>query len=208
VKVRVVVLGSTVAIAGVLAGVVGLASARDRGAMRGWLAIGGDRVSITPRFSADSVRSVVAAAEASGALFSGSGKAANGRRCVEAKGPSVTSGDISAGSWSFYPHSWAPGGGKLWWRTARPVPGDPDSSTLTVRAILLDRPLPTGAERNSVSTRIKLRPVTRHGDTLLFTLTEWKAATAFPSGVRVPTPGRWMFIATMGDNWGCFLFRL
>ena len=201
-----VVLGVMLAVIALLVTAVGLAPARGRAQLLAWLTIAGERSSFA-RYSADSVSRIIAATEASGRAFPGAGTATSTRRCVEAAGRNAESGDVSAGSWDFYRTSWRQGGGKLWWRVARPLTGS-DSATLIVRAIRLDRPLPAGAESNSRSTRIRLRPVSRQGDTLVFTLTEPKATSGFPSGVRVPTPGRWMFIATMGDNWGCFLYRL
>jgi hypothetical protein len=201
-----VLLGVSLAVIALLATAVGLAPARGRAQLLGWVSIAGERASF-PRSSPDSVRRIIAAAEASGLAFPGGEKATSPRRCVEAEGRGVTSGDVSAGSWKFYRTSWLQGGGKLWWYVARPFRGS-DSARLIIRAVRLDRPLPAGAERDSRSTRIRLRPVSRRGDTLVFTLTEPKATSSFPSGVRVPTPGRWMFIASMGDNWGCFLYRL
>jgi hypothetical protein len=191
-----VLLGIVLAVITLLVTAVGLAPARDRAVLWAWMTIASERASLAG-YSADSIRRVIAAAEA--------GKA--GRRCVEPQGSIALSGDVSAGSWTFYRHSWVRGAGKLWWRVARPST-DPSDTTLRVRAVLLDRPLPAGAESGSRSTRINLRPVERQGDTLVFSLHGPKGTTDFPSGVRVPSPGRWMFIATMGDNWGCFLYRL
>ncbi len=30
----------------------------------------------------------------------------------------------------------------------------------------------------------------------------------FPGGVEFPAPGRWITVATSGDNWGCFVFEV
>ncbi len=202
-----VLIGTSLAVIALLVTAVSFAPARDRAALRGWLSIAAGRASFS-RNSADSMRSMIATAEAKGAAYPGAAIASSERRCVQPSGRVAVSGDIQAGDWIFYRHSWVKGIGKLWWHAARPSAALSDTSTLEVRAILLDRPLPVGAEAMSRSTRFNLRPVERRSDTLVFTLHEGKAQTQFPSGVRVPVTGRWMFIATMGDNWGCFLYRL
>jgi hypothetical protein len=30
----------------------------------------------------------------------------------------------------------------------------------------------------------------------------------FPGGARFPAPGRWIAVATSGDDWGCFVFHV
>jgi membrane-bound metal-dependent hydrolase YbcI (DUF457 family) len=194
---------------GLTVGLTGLTSPRQVGA---YLSILGERTSSTGRFDADSTRRVIAAAEAAGSSKVAPGDRAPGipasaRRCVAVQDTDAvaTSGGVTAGVWSGYRTSWIRGGGTLWWRTTQPSVGPSD--TLSVRAIRLDRALPPGAERTS-SGRAHLRRVSRSGDTLVFTLNERRRQSAFRSDVRVPTPGRWLFIATMGGDWGCFIFRV
>lgn len=32
--------------------------------------------------------------------------------------------------------------------------------------------------------------------------------TCYPTGIRLPTVGRWMMVATAGNNWGCFILTV
>jgi len=186
---------------GILLALVLMMPAMERSMLEGMLDIARDRLAPFPRLSADSAQRIIAAAEAS-----------SGTRIPCARvSPSdriVTRGDITAGNWSVYRNSWIPGGGKLWWRMTRPASSGGDEPILKVQAIRLDKPLPLLAERNSVSSRINLSPVARHADTVIFTLSARSDPVTFPSGVRVPAPGQWLFIASAPGNWGCFIFRV
>jgi hypothetical protein len=131
------------------------------------------------------------------------------RRCVSVDNITAgRSGEIVSGAWAgtrlSYTQRWTRGIGKLWWKALYDLypsaePHRPASSPILVRALRLDRQLAPGVESRSGEQSF----VERRGDTLVF-----MASPAGTSGIRVPTPGRWMFIATSGPNWGCFLYRV
>jgi hypothetical protein len=35
-----------------------------------------------------------------------------------------------------------------------------------------------------------------------------QATYLFPTGILFPHPGRWLLIATSGENWGCFILTV
>lgn len=204
---------ATLALASVATGLtVGLLGLTSPYQISGYLSILGERRDGAARFDAESTRRLIAAAEATSpssvtAANQASRTASITHQCVAVSDSDimVTSGEVTAGGWHSYRGDWVRGGGgTLWWRTTRP--SVEPSDTLRLRAIRLDRPLPPGAERGSEPNRIHLQQVARTGDTLVFALSEPRRQSAFRSGLRVPTPGRWLLIATMEDQWGCFIF--
>jgi hypothetical protein len=111
------------------------------------------------------------------------------RKCVETKGSDVArSGEWVAGPFEQHPNIWHQSLGKIWWVPLHKGAGV--SSTLVVRATRLDGPAP------KLAYEVEERTRSENGDEF------------FPSGIRVPTVGRWMLVATNGPNWGCFLMDL
>ena len=115
------------------------------------------------------------------------------RRCVDATGRDesgrgvgiYSSGEFRAGGFGTYAATWHQGFGKLWWAPDNPSEAD----TLIV----------TGTRLDSTYSPYEFRAdhlVRASGSQKLF----------YASGVRVPVPGVWLFIAVAGKNWGCFLF--
>jgi hypothetical protein len=86
---------------------------------------------------------------------------------------------------------------KIWW-----VPyNNPheNSTTLLVRGARLDHPGDTirYAQPDHAWPAGRIwRPATRDGP---------ETEAFFPSGIALPRPGRWLLIATAGDDWGCFI---
>lgn len=152
-----------------------------------------------PAAPGDSVPGSIREAEASGsrhprATANNEGSWARGtseRRCVDADANVVRSGDFVAGPFEFYNEIWRQGYGKLWWRPSEMTPHPP---LLIVQATRLDQVAdsrvfeasdvasPSGPKENE-ATRIKF----------------------YPTGFRLPSLGRWMMVATAGNNWGCFI---
>jgi hypothetical protein len=101
----------------------------------------------------------------------------------------VRSGEFIAGPFREYARLWKPhmaeGMGKLWW-----IPLHQDRmSGLTVRA-----------------TRLGASPITR---TYRFPNKAWTDDGPFyPSGIPLPSAGRWRLVATSGPDWGCFELTL
>ena len=113
------------------------------------------------------------------------------RRCADVgAAASARSGDFVVGGFSHYRASWfRQGYGKLAWNTvAGPLSNPP---ALIVRISRIDAP---GESRVFEVVPLISRPAGR----LVF----------YPSGIHVPSVGRWMFVATAGDSWGCFLYDL
>ena len=124
------------------------------------------------------------------------------RRCTEAKGRWVRSGEFLAGAFDdYYGWLWRQGVSKMSWTPAFAPSGIGraaevvDPWTLTIKATRLD------AQASVVSTQARTlsRGVLPNGD-----LTK----TVFFSGVGLllPSPGRWLVVGTAGPNWGCFIF--
>jgi hypothetical protein len=100
----------------------------------------------------------------------------------------VRSGEFIAGPFALYASEWKSqqgNFGKLWWIPlhTNAFPG------LTVRAVLLDDP--------SIR-RVFSESIVGHGSGGAF----------YPSTVVLPTPGRWLLVATSGPDWGCFVLTL
>lgn len=121
------------------------------------------------------------------------------RRCVEGieLGP-VRSGEFVIGGNLGGSRAMTAGrGGKVWWA---PLHDALDMPPLVVRG----------------------RNLTSPGDTVHYTTPDvaWPVAPGaafpvpdatreyfFPSGISLPTRGRWLVIATSGSNWGCFIIQ-
>jgi hypothetical protein len=110
------------------------------------------------------------------------------RRCVDVDKVSMAqSGDFIAGPFASYNQNWRTGYGKLIWQPLLvPSPHAP----LTVRAAHID---PSGETRVFDGLSI-----TGNGTGTLF----------YPTGVHLPTSGRWLMVATAGNNWGCFVITV
>ena len=140
---------------------------------------------------------ILASAEAEGATF----YARRGReatpRCTEGHevGP-AESGDFTIGGMLGGGKALRAGRiGKIWWRPAHASATMPP---LTVRG----RNLSTLRDTVSFSTATVAWPQ----PTFPLPIPPVNSREYFfPSGFSVPTAGRWLVIATSGDNWGCFI---
>jgi hypothetical protein len=83
--------------------------------------------------------------------------------------------------------------GKVWWDPLHKP--RPTKATLIVRGTRLDQPEITS---RFVSSRYAY-PVTKDGHAHL------EEYAFYPTGFSLPSPGRWLLIATSGDDWGCFI---
>ena len=157
--------------------------------------------------AADSVPGSIATAEAEGARYprlapgdtatnplflSAEGKLTVARRCVEASGESnnVRTGDFMFGPLAKYSSVWNSGYGKMYF-----VPFHGTVATaekLTVRAARLD------GKADAIVLEI---PLIGHAVGALTHL-------GYPSGLRLPTAGKWMIVANAGNNWGCLIYNL
>lgn len=139
---------------------------------------------------------IVADAEADGAAFHARRGRATTARCTEGHetGP-AESGEFTIGGMLGDGNPLHAGRvGKIWWRPARASATMPP---LTVRG----RNLSNLRDTVRFATSTIAWPVVRTGQTTPVERREY----FFPSGFSVPTPGRWLVIATSGDNWGCFI---
>lgn len=110
------------------------------------------------------------------------------RRCVDANtDENPHSGEFAVGGFSLYDAVWHQGEGKLVWKPAHPVIGEP----LLVRAVSLDNALPP------VDYRVPNMTGSVADNTAIYS-----------SAFRLPRPGNWLLTATAGTNWGCFVYTL
>jgi glucose/arabinose dehydrogenase len=131
---------------------------------------------------------VVRTAEREGAAVSRADGQSSVRRCVDGNvDDNSQSGDFVVGGLSLYNALWHQGGGKLVWKPAHPVIGEP----LLVRATSLDDQLAP------VEVRVASMTGSVADNTAIYT-----------SDIRLPRAGNWMLTATSGTNWGCFLYTL
>jgi hypothetical protein len=117
------------------------------------------------------------------------------RRCVDVgKANLARSGDFFAGPFALYQRDWpinrVHGGGKMFWQ---PVVGArPDAPTnLVVRVYQLD-----GGHYSRVWEGQPITTLAPVSDMLLH------------SNIVLPVRGRWLFMATAAENWGCFVYTL
>ena len=85
--------------------------------------------------------------------------------------------------------------GKVYWTPFH----DPASAnaTLLVRGARLDHP---GITSRFVSTNYAF-PATAKGSVI-------RDHAFYPSSFSLPSPGRWLLVATSGDDWGCFIVNV
>jgi VWFA-related protein len=108
------------------------------------------------------------------------------RRCVEVESyREARSGDFVAGNFAEYP-----GLNRLGSLSWTPAHVPTERQPLTIRFARLDRPGP--GSRAVFVARAEME----------------SGQVFFPSRVNLPTPGRWMLVATSGPNWGCFILDL
>lgn len=180
-----------------------------------WLGIVGIVVStqalaaqVEPIPSGDTEAEIVAAAERQGRAYprleaptdttpmfaTRNGSAA--RRCTEGieLGP-VRSGEFVIGGQLGGSRMMRAGlQGKVWWA---PLHHALDMPPLVVRG----RNLASPGDTVHYTTPHVAWPVTPGP----FPVEESGREHFFPSGISLPTPGRWLVIATSGSNWGCFI---
>lgn len=139
--------------------------------------------------------SIVARAEAEGATFYATRGRHGTPRCVEGHeiGP-AESGDFTIGGMLGGSKALRAGYvGKIWWR---PAHANAKMPPLEVRG----HNLSTLRDTVFFATATVAWPG-RPGQVVPAERREY----FFPSGFSVPTAGRWLVIATSGDNWGCFI---
>jgi hypothetical protein len=139
--------------------------------------------------------SIVARAEAEGASFYAKRGRQVAPRCIEGHeiGP-AESGDFTIGGTLGGSRALRAGHtGKIWWRPAHASAKMPP---LEVRG----RNLSTLRDTMHFTTATVAWP----GGPNQVALKE-RREYFFPSGFSVPTAGRWLVVATSGDNWGCFI---
>ncbi len=158
-----------------------------------------------PALPADSVAQSIAEAEERGsrhppAVTNNAGRyhtaytGSHERRCVDTERGAMRSGDFVAGPFDLYNGVWRQGYGKLWWH---PNEMPPEAPVLVVQAIRLDEPA-DGLVFEAKQVAGQSGP-TESGAT---------GTRFYPTGIRLPTVGRWMLVATAGNNWGCFILTV
>jgi len=118
------------------------------------------------------------------------------RKCVigSEKGP-VRSGEFVIGGQLGVPLPLTHGkAGKIWWS---PLMNAPDMPALIVRG----RSVSSIESTMRFTTSSVAYPTTRGEPLPPVALRDY----FFPSGFEVPSAGRWIFVATSGANWGCFI---
>ncbi|MDQ5822981.1 MAG: hypothetical protein M3441_02080 [Chloroflexota bacterium] len=109
------------------------------------------------------------------------------RTCVDvAKYDIARSGEFVAGNFQLFIQQWRPNlperQGKIWW-----VPLHQDQmQQLTVKVI----------RHEDLATIVRVHSFS--------TIAENEQGSFYPSGIALPSAGRWRLVATSGPNWGCF----
>ncbi|MDX2260088.1 MAG: hypothetical protein SFU84_00145 [Gemmatimonadales bacterium] len=106
----------------------------------------------------------------------------------------VRSGDFIAGPFETYNDVWKQGYGKLWWHPSEMTPKPP---LLVVQATRLDEQAESRVFESS-DIAWPSGPKESEATSLKF----------YPTGIRLPSLGRWMLVATAGNNWGCFIHTI
>jgi hypothetical protein len=163
--------------------------------------------------AADSVATSIAEAQAQGRAYKRSTRkptfpvyadtsaqlGRSDRVCVEIGSANIVrSGEFYAGPFVLYAENWHQftEWSKLWWQPAhKPEPVKPFE--LTVRIALLDDAVPETYFYRSESHTASKKELAAIPDTPFF-----------PSAIRLPHPGRWLMVPSMGSNWGCVIFTL
>lgn len=116
------------------------------------------------------------------------------RQCVDVDRINIAqSGDFVVGPFASYNEEWHRGYGKIWWHSASATT---PNATLIVRASRLDGDAAPRVFEQSFITF----PVDHAG--------KRTGSLFYPSDFRMPSAGRWMLVATAGDNWGCFILTV
>ena len=110
----------------------------------------------------------------------------------------IWSGDFaiggSIGSDSPFPLE-SPHGGKIWWVPAASW----DSMTLVVRGRNLDPPYD--------GLRFEIDKIAYPGPPTPLEANQ-ERDWFFPTGIAIPSEGRWALVGTSGGNWGCFIVHV
>ena len=118
------------------------------------------------------------------------------RRCVEGSevGP-IRSGEFVIGGQLGGSRAMPAGErGKIWWA---PLSHSTDVPPLEVRG----RSLVQFGDTLRFTTKTVAFPVDQKEPRIPASEREW----FFPSGIILPTSGRWLLVASSGENWGCFI---
>jgi hypothetical protein len=116
------------------------------------------------------------------------------RRCVNTDADAMRSGDFVAGPFDWYNGAWRQGYGKIWWH---PDEMPSERPVLIVQAARLDEP----AESRVYEATFVSWPSGPNES-------EATSIKFYPTGIRLPTVGRWMMVVTAGNNWGCFVLTV
>ena len=121
------------------------------------------------------------------------------RRCVEVGTANVVrAGDVLASPFALYAQYWRTGGTpKVSWFGGHVRSGVP--TQLIVRATRLDT-----ARSSHVWVGEKKTLSWGFATILPYLSSGWGNATTFD----LPAPGRWLLVATIDQNWGCFVYSL
>jgi hypothetical protein len=116
------------------------------------------------------------------------------RQCVVSTGQLyVRSGEIIAGPFTLGNRRWSRETPKLGWAPVGLVHPDAEGSYPRLQVFAA----PVAADAPGLLFEVG-QPAYTLPDSALF----------YPSRIPLPAPGEWILVATIGDHWGCFTYRM